>query len=475
MELNMFAFGQATQYWEKKYSLTQPSVSMPTTNLPGSFSTSQLLNPQPFIMALDHQMGAVGVEDYRENTDLYREQSILRAAASSLKIGKNEDGTIWVENATDPQSMLAKRRASGGEKQILWHSVELNLYSHSMEGTYALDSVGLNIDYFASEYAQYKTRIEQQYTGEEQKAELVKLENTFASRVGETAAHFAETVGGYLEKNGVSGEQDAIRNSFLDIYEQRKTDYLNFIAENPDYARVKGTEDEWLLTTGDFMGEQLRYAYISQQPAMNLTSQYGYSVDDLNAAGTLVKELTSIESNLSRSIYGCSEEELGVELGLAAMRYVVISGHFGISSNVKSKLDKSLSNFVERQLEKTSAYIDQQRRDPYVRYKEAYAVDFDQQVVLAIIKRMVKDLSSAEDINTAFKSDFNTNVALYKKKSSDIQMGMLSRYNSYYSSWVNKNYATDWNNFVRQLSASNRDEARRYLLNDQMQWVDIAI
>lgn len=470
MELSMFAFGQATQYWEKKYNPNQPSVSMPTTNLPGSFSTSQLLNPQPsFIMALDHQMGAVGVEDYRKNTDLYREQSILRAAASSLKIGKNEDGTIWVESTTDPQALLAKRRANGGEKQILWHSVELNLYSHSMEGTYALDSVGLNIDYFASEYAQFKTRIEQQYTGEEQKAELVKLENMFTSRVGEAAAHFAETVGGFLEKNGVTGEQDAIRNSFLDIYEQRKTGYLNFIAKNPDYACVKGTEDEWLLTTGDFMGEQLRYAYISQRPEMNLTSQYGYNIDDLNAVGTLVKELISVVKSPN-----LSEEELGVELGLAAMKYVLISGHFNISSNVKSKLDQSFNNFVKDRIEKASEHIDQMRRDPYVRDKERYAVDFDQQVVLAIIKLMVDNLNSPDDINTAFKSDLNTFVALYKRKSSDIQMGMLSRY-AYQDSWVNKNYAGDWNRFVLQLSASNKDEASRYLLDDQVQWVDISV
>lgn len=471
MIVNMFAFSQATQYWEKKYAPTQPSVSMPTADLASSFSTRQLLIPPSFSMDLDHQMGTVGVEDYRKNTDLYREQSILRAA-SSFQIGKNEDGTIWVDSTTDPQELLAKKRASGGEKQISWHNVELNLNWHSMEGMYALDFVGLNIDYFASEYAQYKTRIEQQYTGKEQKAELVKLENTFASSVGEAATNFAESVGGFLETNGVIGEQDAIRNSFLDIYEQRKTSYLNFIEENPDYAHVKGTEDEWLLTAGDFMGEQLRYAYISQQPEMNLTSQYEYSVDDLNAAGTLVKELTSIQQDHS---LGVSEEELGVQLGMAAMKYELISKHFNISSNVKSKLDQSFNNFILGEIEKESAHIDEQRRDPFFRYKELIAVDFDKRDVLAIIKSMMDNLSSADDINTAFKTDLNTIVALYKKKSSDIQMGSLSRYNPYYSSWINKNYATDWNHFVLQLFASNKEEASRYIFNDRMQWLDITV
>jgi len=471
MNVNMFSMGGLCfKSYVGKIDQTCPPVSKPHVNSSGFSTWSLLKHDEPHII-LEEISRNVGVEDYEMNTDQHREKAIL-LAASTLKIGKNEDGTIWVESATSPQELLARKRASGGEKQISWDYVETSLNGHTMG---ILDTVAIDIDYFASEYAQYKTRIEQQYTGEEQKTELVKLENMFASRVGEAAANFAEQVGGFLEANGVTGEQDAIRNSFLDIYEQRKTNYLNFIVENPDYAHVKGTEDEWLLTAGGFMGEQLRYAYISQQPEMNLTSQYGYSVDDLNAAGTLAKELTSIERNLSESSER-SEEELGVELGLAAMRYVVISGHFAISSNVKSKLDQSLNTFVKRQMEKAIASIDWHRRDPYTRDKEAYAIDFDQQVVLAVIKRMVKDLSSAEDINTAFKSDFNTFVALYKKKSSDLLMGSLSRYTAFYSSsWLNKNYATDWNRFVRQLSATNREEASRYLLNDQMKLVDISV
>ena len=471
MNVNMFAIGgSGLKCTVGNIEQTRPPVSNPNANS-SVFSTWSLLKHDEPHIIWQEISGNVAVEDYEMNPDLYREKAIL-LAASSLQIGKNEDGTIWVESTTDPQELLAKKRTSGGEKQISWNHVETNLNSHTRD---ILDTVAIDIDYFASEYTQYKTRIEQQYTGEDQKAELVKMENTFASRVGEAATNFAKSVGGFLETNGVIGEQDAIRNSFLDIYEQRKTDYLNFTAENPDYAQVKGTEDEWLLTAGNFMGEQLRYAYISQQPEMNLTSQYGYSVDDLNAAGTLVKELTSVKQNLSMSSSERSEEELGVELGLAAMRYVLISGHFEISSNIKSKLDQSLNEFVKRQIEKASAFIDQQRRDPYVREKEFYAVDYDQQVVLGTIKRMVKDLNSAEDINTAFKSDMNTIVALYKKKSSDIQMGSLSRYNDYYSSWVNKNYASDWNRFVLQLSASNKEEASRYLFNVQMQWVDITV
>ena len=464
MNVNMFAIGgSGLKCAVGKIEQTCPPVSNPNVNSSGFSTWSLLKHDEPHIIWQEIS-GNVAVEDYEMNTDLYREKAIL-LAASSLQIGKNEDGTIWVESTTDPQELLAKKRASGVEKQISWNHVETNLNSHTRD---ILDTVAIDIDYFASEYAQYKTRIEQQYTGEDQKAELVKLENTFASRVGEAATNFAKSVGGFLETNGVIGEQDAIRNSFLDIYEQRKTDYLNFIAENPDYAHVKGTEDEWLLTAGNFMGEQLRYAYISQQPEMNLTSQYGYSVDDLNAAGTLVKELTSVVTSPNRS-----EEELGVELGMAAMKYVLISGHFNISSNVKSKLDQSLNNFVKHRLEKASAYIDQQRRDPYVREKEFYAVDYDQQVVLAIIKRMVDNLNSPEDINTAFRSDFDTVVSLYKKKTKDIQSGILSRYQQ--SSWVNKNYASDWNHFVRQLSTSNKKETSRYLFNDQMQWVDISV
>lgn len=466
----MFNFGYAFQ------SLRTASMPFPFTKqnnaISSPVSTWKMLDPQP-MTKLYHQMVAVDVEEYQLNEDQYRQQAILRAATSSIKLGKNEDGTIWVdtESLTNPEAALAKKRTTGGETQISWQHVDSNLSLHNMAWADRLDNVGYDIDYFASEYAQYKTRIEHQHTGEERKSELEKLAQLFDKHVKEAAENFAQQVGQFLGAH----EQEAIRNSFLDIYEQRKTDYLNFVEQNPDYAGVRGTEDEWLLTSGDFMGEQLRYTFISQKREMDLTSNYGYSIDDLQATGTLVKELANARSESNAKTKNRSEEELGVELGMVAMKYEFIAKHFNTSGHVKSKLDLALQHFIEQEIEKVSHYIDEQRQDPFVRNKEAYAKDYDKESVSEIIKQMVKNLS-ANDINAAFRSNLNIVFSLYKEKNQTIQSGNLARYNDYYSSWTQKNYASDWNQFVRQLSSINKENLDPYLFkNNPAKWMNTTI
>lgn len=66
------------------------------------------------------RLGTVNVEEYRADFDSYREKAILRAATSILKIGKNEDGSIWVDtsNLHDPASAVERMRATGGDKNI---------------------------------------------------------------------------------------------------------------------------------------------------------------------------------------------------------------------------------------------------------------------------------------------------------------------------------------------------------------------
>lgn len=470
MNINMFTLGYA--YKQKQYKFEDLiNSSHPKANASGFSTWSLLENNNEVKKSITPELATIDVDDYQTNEDQLREQAILRAS-SVLQLRTNQDGTIEAEpGGGDPAAARARYRESGGQELISWQWIGANLSWHSMPGTDMLDTVALNIDYYASEYAQYKTRIEEQFTGEERTAELARLDELFNSHVEEAAANFAQTVGGFLETNGAAGEQEAIHNSFLDIYEQRKTSYLDFIDENPDYAHVKGTEDEWLMTAGDFMGEQLRYASISRQPEIDLTSKYGYSIDDLTAAGTLVKEMAIVQ-NRSQSL-NRSEEELGVQLGMAAMKYEMISGHFNISGNVKTKLDQSFNNFIMDEIDRISDHIEQQRRDPFVRNKDAYLLDYDKEQVLSIIRSMVGNLKSSDDINTAFKSDISTLISLYKDKAQDIQHGSQNRYNALYGSWINKNYAGDWNRFVLQLAASNDEEVSQYLFKDDIKLVEI--
>lgn len=86
-------------------------------------------------------------------------------------------------------------------------------------------------------------------------------------------------------------------------------------------------------------------------------------------------EMWSYSGNNSRS-----EEELGVVLGVAAMKFRLLTEQFQIRQPVKSKLEQAFSGFVEQEMEKVQASLERLRNDPYVRNKDAYAVDLDKQL-----------------------------------------------------------------------------------------------
>lgn len=468
MRLNSFVVGSVFHL----KPINEPTLAVrPPANYCGRFSTTGLLRPNNGL-SLHRQFVTVGLEEYSVKAEALREQAIFEAATAAIKIGKNSDGIWWADTRCwhDPAAAVAEMRATGGDRQISWHHVEHNLRWHGAMEIDTLDAAAHTIDYYASEYAQYKTRIEEQYRGDQRAAELARLDQLFASRVEEAAEQFAQKVGGFLDSNGVEGESEAIRTGFLETYESRQATYLQFINENPDYAKVKGTEDEWLLNSGDFMGQQLRYALLCEQPEIPAAGGDGYSPDELSAAGALVKELILLQDP-SPSSNRC-EEELGVELGLAAMKHALLVDHFNLSGGVKSKLDQALNNFITNQISRFSTYIEQQRRDPWVDNKTAYALDYDQQAVLKIIRQMVANLQS-DDVNAAFRSDLSMLVLMYKEKTQDVHTGGLARYHAYYSSWVSKNYASDWNRFVQQLAATNNHDLSAYIFKDHMQWMDI--
>lgn len=412
---------------------------------------------------------SISISEYQSNAQAYREQAILRAAQQApIQIRKNEDGSVWIDtdimrNLENPEWALARMRESGGYQEIAWEP-----FIRAIQGTSSLDLVAVNIDYWASEYAQYQTYIEQNFSGEKQTSNLTALDQRITDTVHQSAQNFAQTVGEFLESNGVSVEQDKIYNSILDLFEQRKATYLRFIQENDNYAGVKGTEDEWLLTSGRFMGSQLRYAFLSHNPEMNLTSSHGYSIDDLVAAGTMVKEAYRAK-DVSRSL-NQSEEELGVALGMAAMKYELIANHLNMSDNMKAKLDQAFNSFINQEIHAQIAYIEQQRQDPYVRWKDPYAVDYDRKAVLSIIRTMVDSLKS-DNLNAAFETNINRIVSLYKNKR--LHYPILGRY-FFYSSYMDENHTSDWNRFVKQLSSANEDLSR-YLLKDRVSLVDVTV
>jgi hypothetical protein len=438
-------------------------------------NNGQILNGANYYTDRDVHNNVFSRETYAAGLDAYKEAALHRAMAPILYLTKLEDGSLSVEpKSLTRDEVLALRAENLQEMEINWGALKFRL-ANRMPSVTNLDHVGYDLDYFASEYVQYRQRITTSYTGDKQAEELQKLESLFAEYMEKYAEHFAALAGDFLERHGVSGEREAIRASILDLFRQRAAAYADFVQQNDDYAGIKGTADEWLLVDDLFMGEQLRYAYAARSPDWKAIGAGGYGVDDLAALGTLVKETWNVGYESWR--WGFvnrhkSEEEFGFELGLTAMKYALVTKIYNISDKVKSKLDTAFQNFLKDQNEQAQDYITRMRSDPFVRDKRSYAVDWNVETVLAIIRRLVEHVE-ADDPNQAFQEDFALILARYHDRTQDPQTRELARYQAYHNSWAKSPYIADWNQFVRRLALSAGLDLSRYGLQDGVSRLDL--
>ena len=347
-------------------------------------------------------------------------------------------------------------------------ALELQLAGQQANYTSA-DQIAYSLDYFASEYAEYTSHINMRFEGQERVEQLKKLDDMIYSSVEKYANEFAEMAGNFFSKNGMKLDGNQFKDTIIEFFEQRKSAYTSFIQENENYTGVKGTEDEWLLSDIQYMSEQLRYTFTNQHADVNFISSNGMNIDDLVAVGTIMKETKHIGSAFGGVSYNKhkSEEEFGVELGITAMKYALITENYDLTDNMKASLDKAFENFLGDQNDRASNYVAEMQQDPFVRDKELYAVNWNKELVTNIIDKMVHNLQ-ATDLNQSFKEDINILLELYKTKANSGQTRELSRYHDYHNSWEESHYVDDWNRFVDGLSYQTGIDLKDYVLQYQI-------
>lgn len=405
---------------------------------------------------------------YNQNTS--KEEALGRAMEPIfVNVTKADDGTITFDRKQlSQEEVLSLKESDLKNVGVNWGSLELQLAGQQASFQSA-DQIAYNLDYFASEYAAYASQINMRFDGEEWQEQLQKLDDMMYTSVEKYANEFAEMASSFFSENGIDIDGSQFKETILGFFEQRKDNYTSFIRENENYAGIKGTEDEWLLSDVQYMSEQLRYSFTGQQTDVNFTSANGMNIDDLVAVGTIMKETKHIGSGFGGLYYNNhkSEEEFGVELGIAAMKYGLITDNYDLTDGIKANLDTAFGNFLEEQNERASNYVKEMQQDPFVRDKEAYAVDWNKEQVSNIINKMVENLK-ATDMNESFKKDIHLLLELYKTKASSGQTSELSRYHDYHNSWEESDYVADWNRFVDGLSLQTGSDLSNYALNNQI-------
>ena len=288
------------------------------------------------------------------------------------------DGDTFVRSSSEPVKLILKDEipkedlenfrneliANGLGTEIDWHGVENDLGAMDVN----FDNINhfeQKADYLASRYAVLKDRIQTQFTGDKQEAELQKLDQIYTQAKEKMADSYAERIGGFYEDLGQSGAADEMRNSVLAVIDGKADSYTAHLAQNDVYADITDPNKQWLKQDDAYMAAQLRESVsaVSTQKSPTVNEQAPYSEKDLAYAGVFAKELSQQlkQPEWDTFTIKSDDSDLGKHL---AEQYKSLMGKIenaGISNEMSNILKDSFEPFIEKFIDALDAKIDQNR------------------------------------------------------------------------------------------------------------------
>ena len=184
-------------------------------------------------------------------------------------------------------------------------------------------------DYIASRYAVLKDRIQTQYAGDEQKAQMDKLDSIYNQAKEEMADTYAKNIGGFYEDLGQTGVIEDMRSSVLAMVDEREAAY-SFAADGGN------------IQSG--------------------SSQAVYSGDDLTFAGVYAKSLSQQIKDAGHvwEVWRpCeSDSELGKFLAKQYQDTRQIVADAGISDKLAGIIQNTFRPFMEKFMDVLDGQID---------------------------------------------------------------------------------------------------------------------
>ena len=294
------------------------------------------------------------MKQFRVDIYLYGDGS-ENSSSEPLKLITKDD--ISKEDLEKFRSELAE---NGLGDEIDWRGVESDLWRIGID----FDNVQRfeqKADYLASRYAVLKDRIQTQFTGDKQEAELQKLEQIYTEAKEEMANTYAEKIGGFFEDLGQSGAAEDMRNSVSALVDQKANAYTDYIENNRDYVSITDPDKQWLKQDDAYMAAQLRQsassAELQKQP---VNEQAPYDGKDLAFAGIYAKTLSQQLQNPTWNVNE-SDAALGQYLAEQYGALKTSAGSAGISEKLSNMLTSAFHPFMDRLMDSLDALIDSNR------------------------------------------------------------------------------------------------------------------
>lgn len=320
-------------------------------------------------------------------------------------------------------------------------------YDTARAGFYLMglsDTAGFShsVDYLASGYAVMKRRIEGGVSGGRQAELLEQLDAKFNSAVEKVASRAAEELGGFFEANGVAGETDKIHDSVVRAYQDSVNKYDGYICQNQNYAKLDGTQDQWLEQDDSYMACQLRKAAGAGDAVPSKAGEEGYySPEDLDKTMTMANEAeTYISGNDAGKTVSCwnDEEQVGYKLAEITLEGDVFCQYSGVADGLKDAVSKAIENFVNSAAEKLNKRLEKERAQVAEPDKLA---DFDSSAIFAVYNKVMQAYQTTKNLMKALTDGAAFAEEQHKSRIRDPKISNLVRYGETGSNF--------WNNFFR--------------------------
>lgn len=286
------------------------------------------------------------------------------------------DGDTFVRTSSEPVKLILKDDIAKADLEkfrgelakkglgadIDWRGVQEDFVQIGV-GFDNIERFEQKADYLASRYAVLKDRIQTQYTGEQQEAELQRLEQIYTEAKEKMANSYAESIGGFFEGLGQSGAAADMRNSVLALVDQKANAYTAYIGKKETYANITDPDQQWLKQDDAYMAAQLRQSASASSAELQTQSaneQAPYNGNDLSFAGIYAKTLSHQLQNPTWNVND-SDADLGQHL---AAQYSVLKDNArsaSISEKLSSMLTSSFNPFMNRLMDSLDALINNNR------------------------------------------------------------------------------------------------------------------
>lgn len=255
----------------------------------------------------------------------------------------------------------------GLPREILWKMVEYNLSAKNGISTKRMCTIVEHIDYLASQYVTYHARIHRDFDEHEREEQLEQLRTIFNRSFERMISVFVDGIGDFFARNELPNEGPLLFESIQELYRRKIYQYAEYVRLHNDYAQIVGTEHEWLLRDSYFMGDILRL--VTVQHGTTLPDRL-YSEDELIAVAAFYQ--SARKWLIMQKSTAVSEEQLGIELGIFAMKTQVLIEHPKMTAGLREKFRIAYNSFYEYKVNDLDKRQREEFQNPYATDKRLY-------------------------------------------------------------------------------------------------------